>query len=135
MDINMNEGAVSISEPPMIPQDEQRERFERRFAGSLYAISSNLKELLERGPDGDYCIPIVQATWWAWNAALAEAKKGGPGLVRYCHECGHIGEIEAPHFDCCPDGKGRYVHPETAKQARAGLKAAIKLDGSTGAKA
>lgn len=48
--------------------------------------------------------------------------------VRYCYECGHIGEVDyTKHRDCCPDGNhARYVHPKIAEQAQCGTGAYVK---------
>lgn len=42
-------------------------------------------------------------------------------LVRYCHECGHVGEVNDKHLDCCPSGQGSYVRRAVAEQARLSL--------------
>ena len=42
-------------------------------------------------------------------------------LVRYCHECGTVGQPSPDRF-CCSDGhRATYVHPEVADQARLGF--------------
>ena len=48
--------------------------------------------------------------------------------VRYCYECGHIGEVDyTKHRDCCPDGShARYVHPKIAEQAQCGTGGYVK---------
>lgn len=47
--------------------------------------------------------------------------------VRYCRECGSIGEVPEGKRDCCPDGNHAvYLHPDIAEQARAGFLATIK---------
>lgn len=47
-------------------------------------------------------------------------------LVRYCLECGCVGEVPKTALACCPDySKAVYVPAELAEQARAGLKLAI----------
>ena len=50
------------------------------------------------------------------------------GLVRYCYECGTIGEIDREkHINCCPDGnRAQYVRREVAEQAREGFLASIR---------
>lgn len=54
------------------------------------------------------------------------------GLVRYCHECGHIGEVAAGKLDCCPDGSHAELVPlEVARQAQAGFLAGIREDVGT----
>ncbi len=64
-----------------------------------------------------------QAARAAFNALSALSPAGA---VRYCPECGHIGDPEAGHRDCCPDGARRcYVPEAVAKQARRCLLAAI----------
>jgi hypothetical protein len=46
--------------------------------------------------------------------------------VRYCHECGSIGEVSAKHIDCCPGGSHAvYVPREVAEQARVGFRAQL----------
>lgn len=43
-------------------------------------------------------------------------------LVRYCHECGSIGDVPAGKRDCCPDGSHAVLVPEkVADQARTGF--------------
>ena len=43
-------------------------------------------------------------------------------LVRYCPECGHIGEVPEGSLNCCPDGSNaRYVTKRIASQACAGF--------------
>lgn len=47
--------------------------------------------------------------------------------VRYCHACGHVGEVLPPARDCCPDGRlAAMVHPEIARQAQIGFQAELK---------
>lgn len=46
--------------------------------------------------------------------------------VRYCHACGHLGEVAPPAVNCCPDGQAAMVHPEIARQAHAGVQSALK---------
>lgn len=44
-------------------------------------------------------------------------------LVRYCYECGHIGEVSKGKRDCCPDGSHAVMVPkDVAEQARIGFK-------------
>jgi hypothetical protein len=46
--------------------------------------------------------------------------------VRYCFECGHVGEVPKTARDCCPDGSHAvYVPHEVAEQAQIGLKAQL----------
>lgn len=48
------------------------------------------------------------------------------GAVRYCYECGSIGEVSEGKRDCCPDGShAKYVHPVIAEQAQGGLNAML----------
>lgn len=42
--------------------------------------------------------------------------------VKYCPQCGHIGDVESPARGCCPDQEPELVTPELAKQAKAGFK-------------
>lgn len=65
---------------------------------------------------------------------LLEARKIARGMVgytvkmtvnqnvTYCQHCGHIGKIGETR-PCCPDCSLIIVHPEVAKQAKAGFKA------------
>lgn len=53
-----------------------------------------------------------------------------PGqLVRYCFECGSVGEVGPQHLGCCPEGRSDYVHPKIAEQAHAGFRS-LHLDSS-----
>lgn len=46
--------------------------------------------------------------------------------VRYCFECGHVGEVGKDNRDCCPDGSHAcYVPQEVAEQARIGFRAQL----------
>jgi hypothetical protein len=57
---------------------------------------------------------------------LADTKRTGEPLVRFCPECGGIGEVEPPARDCCPDGSAaRYVPQKFAEACRATFKLAI----------
>ena len=47
--------------------------------------------------------------------------------VRYCSECGHIGNVTRPHRDCCPTSNATRVPYDTAVQAHAGFKAGVAL--------
>ena len=38
-------------------------------------------------------------------------------LVRYCPECGHIGDVGAPAINCCPDAFPLFVPIVVAQQA------------------
>lgn len=50
-------------------------------------------------------------------------------LVRYCYECGSIGEVPAGARDCCPDGNhATRIHPEIAAQAHAGFLHQLEAD-------
>lgn len=41
--------------------------------------------------------------------------------VRYCPECGRVGDVLPPARDCCPDSQlAAMVHPVIARQARIG---------------
>lgn len=43
-------------------------------------------------------------------------------LIRYCFECGHIGEVPPGARDCCPDGNHAVMVPqELAEQAQLGF--------------
>lgn len=66
----------------------------------------------------------------AWHAGLdegrAQAGASQRAMVRYCPECGHVGEVGAGHRDCCPDGSQAFMVPEKhAKGLRAGFLAQI----------
>lgn len=48
-------------------------------------------------------------------------------LVRYCFECGSVGEVPKTALACCPDySHSFYVPAELAEQARAGFKLMIQ---------
>lgn len=58
------------------------------------------------------------------NVRLHKTNPGG--LVRYCPECGSVGEIPRPASTCCPGKhKAIYVTADVAEQARSGLKLAL----------
>ena len=47
-------------------------------------------------------------------------------LVRYCCECGSIGEVPIGSRDCCPDGShAKYIDPVIAEQAQGGFNARL----------
>lgn len=48
-------------------------------------------------------------------------------LIRYCSECGHIGEISKGKQNCCPTALPAYIPHDVAVQAHAGFKAALAL--------
>jgi hypothetical protein len=67
---------------------------------------------------------------------LADTKRTGEPLVRFCPECGGIGEVEPPARDCCPDGSAaRYVPQKFAEACRATFKLAIAPAAPLGAHA
>lgn len=50
---------------------------------------------------------------------MSKKKTLPDGYVRYCPHCGHIGEVDPKHRDCCPDGSSaRYVTREIAEHAK-----------------
>lgn len=53
------------------------------------------------------------------------------GMVLYCPECSHIGQVSPPALACCPDNKGRMVPKQIAEQARAGFQASIAAQPDT----
>ncbi len=61
------------------------------------------------------------------EASLARVVEPDEDAVRYCYECGRIGEVDhEQHIDCCPDGNhARYVHPVVAEQAQGGFHAML----------
>jgi hypothetical protein len=74
---------------------------------SLAPISDDRAAELRRG---------IMATYRRQNVYVAVAD------VRYCRECGHIGEIPKRNRSCCPDGNHAvYIHPDLAEQARKGF--------------
>ena len=47
-------------------------------------------------------------------------------LTRYCPECGHVGDVNAKHINCCPDGSAAFSVPEKyAQELRNGFMALI----------
>lgn len=65
-------------------------------------------------------IPLPTLEPEAWR------KDHGENAVRYCPDCGHIGEVEPQHRDCCPDGShARMIRPDIAQQARYGFYARL----------
>lgn len=70
----------------------------------------------------------VQRLGVAMLAALSGAQPAPAAqtLVRYCPECGHVGEVGKDHHDCCPDGSAAFMVPEKyAQDLRAGFKALL----------
>lgn len=64
-----------------------------------------------------------KAAGWAISNAEHELRRK---YVRYCFECGHVGEVGKEHRDCCPDGiHAVYVPQEVAEQARIGFRAQL----------
>jgi hypothetical protein len=62
----------------------------------------------------------------AGNAIEQANKDLRRNYVRYCFECGHVGEVGKEHRDCCPDGSHAvYVPQEVAEQARIGFRAQL----------
>jgi hypothetical protein len=54
--------------------------------------------------------------------ATAQQSPAVSDTVRYCYECGRIGEVGSKARDCCPDGSHAiYVPRELAKQAQTGF--------------
>lgn len=45
--------------------------------------------------------------------------------VRYCPECGHLGEVRKSAFDCCPTSRPFLVPEAIAEQARVGFLAKL----------
>ena len=69
--------------------------------------------------------------WVKREIALVDAAIDGLQIavyaVRYCPACGHVDDVFPPARDCCPDGqRAAMVHPEIARQARAGFLAGLK---------
>jgi hypothetical protein len=63
----------------------------------------------------------IMATYRRQNIHVAVAD------VRYCRECGYIGEVPKTALSCCPDGNHAvYVHPDLAEQAHIGFEARLK---------
>lgn len=48
-------------------------------------------------------------------------------LVRYCTECGTIGNVSKDKQDCCPTSRPTKVTHDVALQAHAGFHAAVAL--------
>ena len=52
-------------------------------------------------------------------------------LIRYCSECGLVGEVSKGKRDCCPTARPAMIPPDIAVQAHAGFKAALALYNAT----
>lgn len=66
--------------------------------------------------------PAVKDTINALRAALAATTNA----VRFCPECGHLGEVKAGARDCCPDGgHAAYMPVKTAERCRELFRAAL----------
>lgn len=67
-------------------------------------------------------------------AAPAAGTGQAEELVRYCPECGHIGDVGTEHRDCCPDGShARRVPKKFAEMCQATFRMAIAPQAATGA--
>lgn len=71
-----------------------------------------------------------QYEWWKEERDTNKVAVPVPnGYVRYCRECGRIGDVPDGYRDCCPDGNHAvYVHPGIAEQAQCGFR--TMLDGA-----
>lgn len=70
---------------------------------------------------------VDEAEQWfnGLTAEAAEQREQGQA-VRFCPECGSIGEVPEGFRDCCPDGShARYVHPVIADMAQGGFHAML----------
>lgn len=77
------------------------------------------KELLQRSAESG-------RAWVQREIAMTDAAilglQSAVYAVRYCHECGHVGDVLPPALNCCPDShSSAMVHPDIARQARIGL--------------
>ena len=66
---------------------------------------------------------------------IADLLKGTSPIrqVRYCHECGTVGEKDTPYWRCCRNqDEATYVHPEVADQARLGFLYLIERENMKG---
>lgn len=81
---------------------------------------------------------ISDPYWWAtriYKAVLAAAPQPPQAdalaadhadTVRYCYECGSIGDVPKGKRDCCPDGShAKRVHRVIAEQAQGGFHAML----------
>lgn len=60
------------------------------------------------------------------SRARRAAHQAAQAVVRYCPECGHVGDVSKEHRNCCPDGSSAFMVPEKyAQELRAGFKALL----------
>lgn len=103
----------------------------------LRARVAQLTEMLREAVDREYndFEPDNQSDRYKrWAAALAAqapadqspspSRPAEGDYVRYCPECGRIGEVPSTALNCCPDGgRARMVPQAIAEQAREGFRA------------
>lgn len=62
----------------------------------------------ERPRDG-----YVVMMWHAWQARAAlDRSAEGEEMIRFCPECGHLGEVSKPYIACCPDSLRARIVPK-----------------------
>lgn len=65
-----------------------------------------------------YSWASTQCCWEAWQSARAPqaVRALTEPVVRFCPECGSIGEVPSSNINCCPDGSAaRYVPQKFAE--------------------
>ena len=81
----------------------------------------------------------IQCKWHgtSWHGGCPGCEAADPStpvnrtLIRYCPECGNIGEVDREqHYNCCPDGNAAaYIHRKIAEQAKRGFGSEIPVAG------
>ncbi|WP_231136680.1 hypothetical protein [Burkholderia multivorans] len=64
-----------------------------------------------RGDDGKYLVEKCQGAWQIWQAACA-ATAPAEEMIRFCPECGRLGDIPAGYDACCPDWSQARIVPK-----------------------
>jgi hypothetical protein len=79
-------------------------------------MSEKLPPLPDLGPEWTaHWANRVHGQMQAYALAAIEAHEARKDLIRFCPECGHLGEVSVGARDCCPDGShAAYMPRKTA---------------------
>lgn len=118
---------IGKSALPMLDKIESLEQENAALRNGFFVVDPTDPTITDNGGD---CI-VYGATRKSQSKPVTEPpeewRKGhGKDAVRYCPDCGHVGEVDAKHRDCCPDGShARMVRPDIAEQANLGFHARL----------